>query len=563
MDADAHSDDSGEMRRVIDTGREMSLNVQISPHSRFLTTLKKKLGDQSASSQSTKTRFTFDIDSPSQEDRDVLTLLQATVDDLSCEMKALMLKNQNVRLSSTGPTSSILSLPSEILGEIFTFTLPDMIFPRKTSLSPLGLSHVCSAWRNVALGSSGLWDRLSLDVFRHSRPHILSALISPWFLRANPTRLLVFSLANHISVGRVAEDITLSLIPFLHRFSELRFEKIHSKSLAILLSLSSSRLPMLERLILDCDEGYLDCIPQITLFAVAPRLHTVALGISSHVLGDAQRFPFPWTQLLSLNIQRAISLNDFSKIVFQCLRLRFGSFIISNHPNEFPPFVPPGPVVFSDLRALTVHLDYIFDNFAGLANVLSRFRLPIIHNLTLANKHPINPFPVASILPAWTESLRSVRVLEVFSSLDTEQDFIGLISTCPYLEGLALRTHAGSIETSLLRNLRLGINASASRLALPYLRSFTFHTTPTVGTMESVVEEFILLIQSWIMDMSKIYLLDSVTLVVYDSGNDAEKTREIYAALGDVRQGLRPWIRAADNISRPRRFTLETKVVLL
>ncbi|KAF9259376.1 hypothetical protein L218DRAFT_874778, partial [Marasmius fiardii PR-910] len=56
------------------------------------------------------------------------------------------------------------SLPPELLGRIFSFALDSRlvdVFQTPTSLQPTSmpwvLAHICKSWRELALGTPGLW----------------------------------------------------------------------------------------------------------------------------------------------------------------------------------------------------------------------------------------------------------------------------------------------------------------------------------------------------------------------------------------------------------------------
>ncbi|KAJ7885080.1 hypothetical protein B0H14DRAFT_2217607, partial [Mycena olivaceomarginata] len=58
----------------------------------------------------------------------------------------------------------VLTLPNEIVSEIFVHSLPVYPSPPPISglLSPTRLSHICRRWRQVALTTPRLWRAISL-----------------------------------------------------------------------------------------------------------------------------------------------------------------------------------------------------------------------------------------------------------------------------------------------------------------------------------------------------------------------------------------------------------------
>ncbi|KAJ7607983.1 hypothetical protein FB45DRAFT_1067713 [Roridomyces roridus] len=80
-------------------------------------------------------------------------------------------------ISRKPPTrlSPVRSLPSEILGEIFAWTLPTVAEASdRTSFkfhhSPWNLTHVCSRWRAIAISTPSLWSLLVLPYEKYHYP---------------------------------------------------------------------------------------------------------------------------------------------------------------------------------------------------------------------------------------------------------------------------------------------------------------------------------------------------------------------------------------------------------
>jgi hypothetical protein len=57
----------------------------------------------------------------------------------------------------------VLTLPNEIVSEIFVHFLPDypLLPPLTGLLSPTLLTHICRRWREIALGTPALWSAIT------------------------------------------------------------------------------------------------------------------------------------------------------------------------------------------------------------------------------------------------------------------------------------------------------------------------------------------------------------------------------------------------------------------
>lgn len=108
---------------------------------------------------------------------------------------------------------------------------------------------------------------------------------------------------------------------------------------------------------IDCKQRRLQKanIAPITVFD-APRLCTVTLCISLHLVGDKSHFPFLWDQLSSLHFTWEILLPTFSAIIFQCRNLRTASFIIdvSDETVVEDHGYPRTHITFTNLSSLTI-----------------------------------------------------------------------------------------------------------------------------------------------------------------------------------------------------------------
>ncbi|KAF7368131.1 F-box domain-containing protein [Mycena sanguinolenta] len=95
-----------------------------------------------------------------------LATLNAEISRLKNRLREL--KDERTALSefhsqNTRIISPVRRIPAEILGEIFSWTLPSMHEGFDTEECPWVLTHVCRRWRAVALSTPSLWSLITID----------------------------------------------------------------------------------------------------------------------------------------------------------------------------------------------------------------------------------------------------------------------------------------------------------------------------------------------------------------------------------------------------------------
>ncbi|KAJ7704159.1 hypothetical protein B0H16DRAFT_1638030 [Mycena metata] len=186
---------------------------------------------------------------------------------------------------------SILTLPTELVGEIFAHFLPAYPLrpPLVGSLSPTLLSHVCHEWREIAIATPELWRAIAVSLPSYSPPaegplHIMDL----WLKRSRGCALSLEITAEYRGSASAAVALVV-----LHA-ARWEYVKFHV-SPADLRTLVGP-LPMLRQLDLAFDGHIDDPLPAPDM----PLLCTVALDFNY----EDQSYPIalPWAQLTSLTI---------------------------------------------------------------------------------------------------------------------------------------------------------------------------------------------------------------------------------------------------------------------
>lgn len=127
----------------------------------------------------------------------------------------------------------ISDLPTELLREIFRYTIPE--FPSfRSDFAPLALTHVCKAWRKLATESPELWANVVINNAALRRRNVLPLLYG-WLLNSDPRPLDVdidinildgeirnMSLDRYREKQNVYRRLLQLLVPHRHRIKNLR-----------------------------------------------------------------------------------------------------------------------------------------------------------------------------------------------------------------------------------------------------------------------------------------------------------------------------------------------------
>ncbi|KAJ7161198.1 hypothetical protein C8R46DRAFT_860854, partial [Mycena filopes] len=255
-------------------------------------------------------------------------------------------------------------LPNEITAEIFIHFLPtyslyaDLTCP----LSPTHLTHICRAWREIALATPSLWRAVRLDHFPRLPVARQAQEAEIWLSRSGcgPTAIEVLESSPELS----PEVLNLFAT---HR---TRWENIsidaHSALSLVPISGPMSRL---RHLILSF--SYLSESTAILGFSEAPFLRTVDLTFTP------SRVLLPWVQLTSLTLRYVFPLDCFS-VLEQAPNLTHCHLILSYNHDMLNQSIPPTPdITLRHLESLTL------GDYQGhpIADYMGTFVVPCLRSL--------------------------------------------------------------------------------------------------------------------------------------------------------------------------------------
>jgi hypothetical protein len=273
--------------------------------------------------------------------------------------------------------SPIRRLPPELLGIIFVYCLPGVLFVRPTkSEAPLLLTRICASWRAIAFSIPELWS--SLNVVYHitgrgkDRSKFIDNVIAPsmgcWLSRSG-------SLPLSISIDGIAMKQSILDVLFRHS-AHCRRLQLKSVQPCPGLRIPDGHFLILEQLHLHgiVQTGYF-----MSSFASAPKLYEVSWEDGPHSDGPAPPLSLPWAQLKRLTLGSNgimfTSMEMLLDILTMCPLLEHTSIAFKGIN-----FVPPrSQILLPHLSSLVLRAIHTSDNYTPIFIYLTT---PCLRSLT-------------------------------------------------------------------------------------------------------------------------------------------------------------------------------------
>ncbi|KAK7062269.1 F-box domain-containing protein [Favolaschia claudopus] len=195
----------------------------------------------------------------------------------------------------------VLALPPEIASEIFVHCLPTETFGDVVNISqaPLLLTHVCRAWRHIAISLPALWTTFNVTLKDSDDLPRLSYIAQIWFKRSKtcPLRLKIGGLLQYNKTFRSFAKLFQN---HSYRIRSLALDT-GGEDLEMMQSRLSDNLDLtsLQKLFVRLSDDY-DTTSEgtIEMFASAPKLHEAVIRnvLPSFLI-------LPWQQLTTLTVE--------------------------------------------------------------------------------------------------------------------------------------------------------------------------------------------------------------------------------------------------------------------
>ncbi|KAJ7780043.1 hypothetical protein DFH07DRAFT_793539 [Mycena maculata] len=232
-----------------------------------------------------------------------LACLDEEISRLRIRLKSLEEEHASLssyRAQNKGILSPLRRMPAEVLGEIFSWTLPSATEARdrdkfSTGDSPWVLTQISSRWRTISVSIPSLWSRIDLD----DRENPLAA-IETQIQRAQTLKIRFY----------MPPDPQMQMFELLTKHS-LRWEELSlglNREILPLLATVRHRVPRLRRLWMEWDEDnkfHAESMETVDCFLAAPSL--VHLGVYDEY--HATSIPMPVHQLTQYELAGPVNMH--------------------------------------------------------------------------------------------------------------------------------------------------------------------------------------------------------------------------------------------------------------
>ncbi|KAJ7306976.1 hypothetical protein DFH08DRAFT_513468 [Mycena albidolilacea] len=300
-----------------------------------------------------------------ETDRFHLADIEGRIRDLERLLSSLRIEHALVQERLDAYKYPVITLPSEMVSEIFIHCLP--IYPHPPPLigvdSPTLLAQICRKWRDIALSTPALWRAIQLTSDSTTFLGMCKqGRISEVWMRRSASCPLSINIDSHRSLSW--SELSAAVIAHRPRWEHLELTVPTSALLTIV-----GPMPFLWRL--DLGLVPMETIHTIPPIQEVPHLRTVSLRG-----WIASRVTLPWQKLTSLTL--------FMADPSQCVTiLRQTSNLIHCHlhlDEELEPFIDPGldiPLPRLESLVLKNH------SCVSLTGFLDSFVVPALYSLTM------------------------------------------------------------------------------------------------------------------------------------------------------------------------------------
>ncbi|KAF7366412.1 F-box domain-containing protein [Mycena sanguinolenta] len=231
-----------------------------------------------------------------EADRARVAELEAWILDLERSIAELRVEKAIAQERLDSYKYPVLTLPNEIISEIFVHTLPryPICPPLAGALSPTSLIQICRKWRAVALATPTLWRAIEFRYYFDYESYT-PAWRCPTFQIGDAWLGRSGSCPLSMSIDTVGVECALlsAIVPHRARWEHLKLSIEDAKSLP---RLFDGPAPLLRHLDLS-----LSCYQQFEFHAVdLPQLRSVMIRFFHEHWAHAVKIRLPWAQLTSL-----------------------------------------------------------------------------------------------------------------------------------------------------------------------------------------------------------------------------------------------------------------------
>ncbi|KAF8215578.1 hypothetical protein K438DRAFT_1954299 [Mycena galopus ATCC 62051] len=314
-------------------------------------------------------------------DRALVVNLDTKILDLERSLFALRTEKQLVQERLDSFKYPVLTLPNEIIAEIFTHFLPPYpdCSPFAGPRSPTLLTQICREWREIAVGIPTLWRAMTPSDRSISSDRCVH-LCEAWLRRSRSCPLSLSLQFHGDADGLGALQILSALVPHRARWEYLQLKLFPSHVRAV-----EGPMPLLRCL----DLTVLDRLDDIVSFSPAPLLCSVTL--------EAEFFSkvvLPLGRVTSLTL-KAVFRSEYAVILRQTRNLvqcELHVWYDRGAANDLP---PDHDIELPWLESLALTDVFAWDG-SKPAEYLADFRVPALRSLRLDESF-LGPDPIDAL----------------------------------------------------------------------------------------------------------------------------------------------------------------------
>ncbi|KAJ7176130.1 hypothetical protein C8R43DRAFT_554763 [Mycena crocata] len=230
------------------------------------------------------------------------------VEEILCDLKREReLEQQVLDVQLNGYTYPVLTLPNEIVSEIFLQSLGPANMRLKSGEPPLVLGHICQTWRDIAVSTPTLWTQIALMPTPRTVDRQL-ALLEILLTRSRDCPLslsIIYAGEIQYSMPKFVEAI----LPHTGRCEEMLLFLSSYDLLSI-----RGEFPLLRALSIgQRDAGKLPIHSKchLGMFYDAPKLNSVLI----HTGFRLRNFSFRWKQMTCIEIRATFLSSDLATVL--------------------------------------------------------------------------------------------------------------------------------------------------------------------------------------------------------------------------------------------------------
>ncbi|KAJ7113022.1 hypothetical protein C8R44DRAFT_234856 [Mycena epipterygia] len=242
--------------------------------------------------------------------------IEAEILHLQRRISILRIEQAPIQQRLDSYTYPVLTLPNEIVSEIFIHVLPvyPLCPPMEGPLSPHALTRICRKWREIALATPALWRAVSIcltmrdEVACERRLHILHS----WLNRTSCPIAIEIIASSEPTVRNFISQVFAAIVPHRARWEYLKLETISLSDLRAI----EGPMPLLRALQVSL---YDSAISPAAVFRQAPRLLAFTEMRGYYNVTYPPDF-LPWSQLTSVTLMHVMP-DECAPILTQTVNL--------------------------------------------------------------------------------------------------------------------------------------------------------------------------------------------------------------------------------------------------